>query len=125
MIYATNHPQSIGFKPFLVLHLCCRLLHLKFYLQQIICNNLQQIDYLQQYATICNNLQQIFYKLKLISNKCHEIICNNLQQVKQSATIFSFLFQSNFTTNCHLYLPPVSSFLTLFLSKLYVSSISL
>ena len=121
MISANKYTQTIGLAISRVA-LVLQIVALEFYLQQIIS---EQIDYLQQSATMCNNLQQIFYKLKLISNKCHAIICNNRNNLQISATIFSFLFQSNFTTNCHLYLPPVSSFLTLFRSKLNASSMSL
>lgn len=62
MISATNHPQSIGFKPFFMLQFVLHVLHIFDLSATSFCNNLQQFKFVQQPATI-------FYKQKLIISK--------------------------------------------------------
>lgn len=93
---------------------CCILLHYPFIVS---CNNLQQVIFYHFFRFCNRNVQFVQHNLQHIF--IHEYcIFIHLQQFLQQ-------FQSNFTINCHLYLLPVSTFLTLFRSKLYASSISL
>lgn len=84
------------------------------------------------YCKLQQSATNVFYHFFNFCNRKCAILQHNLQHIFiHEYCIFIHLqqflqqFQSNFTTNCHLYLLPVSTFLTLFRSKLYASSISL